>query len=106
MGLLKDFDESMTNKLIRKFSHWESENLVIVHGKHERTVEDTFGLAYTSSSAYAGLWNTNVKAVYASDSSLVFDGIGYNDDLQPVAFFTKYDEDGNEIEDVTIEIKN
>ncbi len=100
MELLKDFDESMTNKLIRRFSHWESENLVIVYGKRESNVEDTFGLAYTSSSAYAGLWCTNVKAIYASDSSLVFDGIGYNTDLQPVAFFTKYDEDGNEIENI------
>jgi len=103
MQLLKDFDDAMINKIIRKFSHWESENLIIVHGSREKTAEDTFGLAYTSSSAYAALWNTNVKAVSVNDYNLVFEGIGYNaEELEPVAIFTKYDEDGNEIEDVFI----
>ncbi len=102
MELLKDFDDTFVNRLIRKFSHWESDNLIIVHGKRESNVEDTFGLAYTSSSAYAGLWNTNVKAVSVNDNNLVFDGIGYNNNLESVAFFTRYDESGNEIENVFI----
>lgn len=106
MKLIKDFDEAMTNKLIRKFSHWEFSNLNIKHGKRESNVELTYGLAYTSSSEYAGLWNTNTSAVYATDSSLRFDGIGYDVELNPVAIFTRLDESGSEMEDVTVEIKN
>ncbi len=103
MELLKEFDNKAIKKLIKKFSVWESENLLIVYGKRELTAEDTFGLAYTSSSTYAALWNTNVKAVSIDDSNLVFEGIGYNaEELKPVAIFTKYDSEGNEIEDVFI----
>lgn len=33
----------------------------------DRNVEDYFGLPYTSSSAFAGIWNTNIEQVYDGD---------------------------------------
>ncbi len=102
MELLKNFHNADIEDLIEKFSKWESDNLILTYGKRENNVQDTYGLPYTSSGIYAGLWCTNVQAVYAEDSSLNFDGIGYNTELQPVAFFTRLDDAGNEVEDVVI----
>jgi len=74
MELLKEFNNTKSNQLIKAFSKWESDNLIITHGKRENSIEDTYGLPYTSSGVYAGLWCTNIEAVYAEDSHLNFDG--------------------------------
>ncbi len=106
MELLKEFSGNQSIKLVKVFKQWESENLVIQIGKRESSVQDTYGLPYTSSGLYAGLWNTNTQSVYVNDNSMQFDGIGYIEDLTPVALFTKLDEEGNEIDDnIVIEMK-
>jgi hypothetical protein len=100
MDLKKEFSNNDSAKLIKIFQKWQQNNVVIQHGWNYNNVEATFGLPYTSSGAYAGLWNTNTQAVYAADNLLSFDGIGYAEDMTPVAFFTRLDDNGNEIEDV------
>ena len=100
----KEFNNAEIKKLIRVFSLWQADNLIILQGKRESNVADTFGLPYTSSGAYAGLWNTNTESRYTADNTLNFEGIGYNDDGLPVAIFTRLDDMGNEIEDVFIKM--
>ena len=100
MELLKEFDNADIHDLMESFSKWEKTNIKINHGQREKNVELTYGLPYTSGSTCAGLWCTNVSAVYTNDSSLRFDGIGYTTEFEPVAFFTRLDESGNEVEDV------
>ena len=73
------FKQEWTDKelqiVIRTFASWERQNLRITHGKREHTTEDTYGLPYTSSSDFAGIWNTNVEAVLKSDETYHFVGV-------------------------------
>jgi len=99
-NMVENLTEAEQNKLIRVFSKWERNNLEITHGKREYTAEDTYGLAYTSSSSYAALWNVNALANLNDNELLHFDGITLNTDLVPVAIFTLYNEDGEELKPV------
>ena len=100
MEMIKEFNTKKIKELVLHFSFWEKENLKINHGKREISSADTFGLPYTSSGDYAGLWNTNTESVLRNNHLLGFDGIGYTTDFVPMAIFTRHDEDGNELETV------
>lgn len=73
---------------------WLDKSLRIVHGKRERNVEDTYGLAYTSSGEYAAIWNTNVDARSNEDLDLQFKGMALDKDDNPVIIWYMADCDG------------
>lgn len=72
---------------------WLDRYLHIVHGRRERNVELTYGLAYTSSGEFAAIWNTNVNAVSRDDIELQFKGIALDKDENPVIIWYKADRD-------------
>lgn len=76
---------------------WYKANLVITHGSG-RTVEDIFGLPYTSTSDYAAVWNVQAEALYKRNLSWYFEGCAITDDGHIVAVFSERDTDGNEID--------
>ena len=65
------------------FSKWYKRNLVIVRGEG-RTVEDIFGLPYTSSSDFAALWNCQAKAYYKDNEKFFFEYLAITDDFNIV----------------------
>lgn len=67
MTYLKEWENEIEEKVINIFEKWEKCTLVIVYVKKERTVSDTYGLPYTSTRDYAGIWNTNVDVRLKSD---------------------------------------
>lgn len=99
MNCKKEFSNEDARNLIKAFSKWEH-NLTIPPEYREKTIELTYGLPYTSSSSYAGLWCTNAPATYKDDEQLIFDGITWSEDNKPIALFTRLDDKGNEVEDV------
>lgn len=99
MNCKKEFTDIERKELIKAFSKWEH-NLSIPNEYREHTLELTYGLPYTSSSLYAGLWCTNAPATYKGDNRLSFDGLAWSEDNKPLALFTRLNDEGNEIEDV------
>lgn len=88
--------EKTSKKIIRAFTNWARENLVITYGK-DRDMEMTFGLPYTSSSDYAALWACQGKGEYKLDRDWKFEALAVTTDGKYVAVF--------ENEDVTLERK-
>lgn len=79
------------------FSKWYKRNLVIVRGEG-RTVEDIFGLPYTSSSDFAALWNCQAKAYYKDDERFFFEYIAITEDFDIiVGLQTENEEETKEI---------
>lgn len=77
--------------------------LEILHGKRERDAEYTFGLPYTSSSAFAAVWNTNTEARKhgtgtKNGDGLFFQGIAIDDKGRAVAYYLEL-KDGEEVGD-------
>lgn len=103
--LKKEMTDKEIKKAIRVFSKWESENLKIVTGKKHSNVSDTYGLAYTSSSAFAGLWNCNTIAESSKKENFFFDGLAIAESGFTCAIFTEYNKDGEEIRTVCIAIE-
>lgn len=68
----------------------------IIHGKRRADGIETFGLAYTSSSDFAALWNTNTET-RRRGTRLYFDGVAINDAEKPVIIYTERNADGDEI---------
>jgi hypothetical protein len=93
MNFLKDWNDEQHKTALRKFKDWERHNLIVTYGKREYNPENTYGLPYTSSGDYAGLWNTNVIAVYSKNRNYRFNGIAINTDKKVVAVFTEYSDD-------------
>lgn len=94
MKFKKEWTEKELEAVIKVFSAWERKNLVITYGRRERNTEYTYGLPYTSSSDFAMISNTNVKAVLRDDPSCTFDWITLTESNEVVAVFT--DENENE----------
>ena len=88
MEFKKEFNDTTATKMINTFSRWEKKNLTITHGQRERTTSYTYGLPYTSSGEFAGLWNTNVKAVLKTDSQWKFKGLALSEDMDVIVIFT------------------
>lgn len=70
--------------------------LEFLHGRRSYDVDDAFGLAYTSSSGFAAVWNTNAESRLAG-TRLYFDGIAITEDGKTVGIFTERGEAGDEI---------
>lgn len=68
----------------------------IIHGKREKTAAETFGLAYTSSSSFAAVWNTNTETRLRG-TRLYFDGVAINDAGKPIIIYTELNKNGDEI---------
>lgn len=54
--------EKTTNELLQLFNRWRISNLRITYGSG-RTLEDIFGLPYTSSSDYAAIQKPELKEI-------------------------------------------
>lgn len=84
--------EEVTKKILKVFSKYEKENLIITYGRRERTVSDTYGFPYTSSSDFAMISNCNVLAELKGDRNYRFDWLALTEENEIVAGFTDYDE--------------
>ena len=94
MVLLKEwFDyEETERKAVKAFRNWQKFNLVVTGGSG---LID--GLAYTSSSDFAGLWDCNCQTVYKWDSHFQFSCVAISEEGFIVAHFIEFDDDKNEI---------
>ena len=97
MKLKKELTETEINAVIRTFSRWEKSHLIITYGRRERTTEYTYGLPYTSSSSFAMISNTNVRAELKEDRNFNFDWLALTEDNEVVAGFTDNDENEKQI---------
>lgn len=103
LNFLKEWDnipnydgvEAVEKAVHKIFARWERNNLKITYGYRERTVANTYGLPYTSSSEFACIGNTNVTAVYKHNESYSFDLLAINEDLEVIAMLT--DDEENEM---------
>lgn len=84
--------ENTERKVLHAFRQWHTFNLVVVNGFGLLT-----GLAYTSSSSFAGLWDCNCQTVYKWDSHFQFRCVAISEDGFIVAHFIEFDDDKNEI---------
>ena len=97
MKFKKEWTDTEYNAVVKCFSRWEKSHLVITYGKREHTTEDTYGLPYTSSSGFAMLSNTNVRAELKEDRLFNFEWLGLTTKNEVVAGFTDYFENEKEI---------
>lgn len=99
-NMKKEITNKESLKVMKSFFNWQGKNLVILQGKKESDLNNCFGLPYVSSGAYAGFWNTNTESYHVEDRLLNFDGIGMAENGKAIAFFTRLDKSGNEIENI------
>lgn len=94
MELLKEWNDfkKMKNQVISAIRKWYISNLIFKNGS-----DFIAGLAYTSSSSFAALWDCNCETVYKWDSHFHFLGIAISTDGFIVAVFNEFDDDGNEL---------
>lgn len=97
MKFKKEWTDAEHKAVIRCFIRWERNNLVITYGKRELTAEYTYGLPYTSSSSFAMVSNTNVKAELKSAREFCFDWLALTEDNEVVAGFTDKNENEKQI---------
>lgn len=72
--------------------------LKFIHGRRERNAEQTFGLPYTSSGAFAAIWNCNAEAMKTQDGArLFFEGVAIDEAENAVTVWTERNADGDEI---------
>lgn len=82
-------------------NHFSNREINTHHGKHPAKVRryqelaDIFGLAYTSSSNYAGLWVCNTEIYSNHYPGFKYIGFALTNDLTPYAVL--WDKDENEI---------
>jgi|GEM_PF-7047816 len=91
----KEWTDEEEQKVISVFKKWESDNLILTYGKRERKIINTYGLPYTSSSGFAMVSNTNVKAELKENRNYRFNWLALNNNNKVVAGFTDVSE--NEI---------
>lgn len=72
------------------FSKWHKGKLRITHGSG-RTVEDIFGLPYTSSGEFAALWNCQAEAILIASPQWKFNYLALSKDNEVVAGFDRED---------------
>lgn len=78
-------------------------NLRLDHGSGH-TVEEIYGLPYTSTSDFAAIWNVQAKAHYRNNPQMEFDGVALRKDRVFIAVFTVYDLEGNEVGTAYVEM--
>lgn len=82
--------EKTVKKVIKAFEKWYKENITITRGK-DRNVYLTFGLPYTSSSAYAALWNCQGEAYLNEDPQWKFNALAISEDREILVVFDRED---------------
>ena len=85
--------EAQCIKALTKY--WRAGNIVVTRGLG-RTAELTFGLPYTSSSAYAGIWNCQAEAHLKGDPNWDFRCVAIDTENRIIAVFEEHDNDFNE----------
>lgn len=72
--------------------------LKFIHGRREHNAEYTFGLPYTSSGAFAAIWNCNAEAMKTQDGArLFFEGVAIDEAENAVIIWAERNADGDEI---------
>lgn len=90
----KDF-ERINKHILYMLKANLSHNTIIEHGHEEKTIDytsenrlgDVFGLPYTSSGDFAGVWNTNTQTVAKYGKPLYFRGVAVAEDFKTVILF-------------------
>ena len=80
--------DATEKKVVKAFNRWYKANLTITHGEG-KDVYEIFGLPYTSSSDYAGIWNCQAEAYLNSDPQWYFNGLAISEDRQILAVFDR-----------------
>lgn len=93
--------EKTAKKVIRAFERWYKANLTITHGSGHNA-EYIFGLPYTSTSDWAGLWNCQAEAYLNSDPQWKFRSLAISEDNEILANFDR--EDTGNFDDLDIVI--
>lgn len=94
MKFKKEWSPSELDQIIKIFKSWAIRNLKVVYGAKGRTIEDTYGLPYTSSSSYAMVSNTNVQAQMYGVPGWNFEHLALTENGDVVAAF--WDKEENE----------
>lgn len=81
----------------------EKGNLRLDYGSGN-TVEEIYGLPYTSTSDFAAKWNVQAGAHYRNNPQMEFDGVALRKDGIFIAVFTVYDLEGNEVGTAYVEM--
>lgn len=71
--------EKATKQVVKVFEPWLKANMTITHGTG-RTLEDVFGLPYTSSSDFAAIWNCQGEATLNENPEWRFEGLALTED--------------------------
>lgn len=82
--------EKTSKELMMLFNSWRLSNLRILRGKG-RTLEDIFGLPYTSSGEYAAIWNCQGEAVYKWSDEWKFECLTVSEKNDAIAIFEHED---------------
>lgn len=93
--LLKEWNEKQTRVAREFFRDWWRNNLIFKAGTNSGSIDDRFGLAYTSSSNFAALWNTNSEYVYKFIQGYSFRGIAITTDNIVIAYFDWIEDDSD-----------
>ena len=84
--------------VIETLAKWYAKGNLILKRGSGRTVEEIFGLPYTSTSDYAAVWNCQAEAVWKENPNYYFEGCALDIYQHVVAVFSERDTDGNEID--------
>ena len=82
--------EEVSDQAIKAFTNWYKRNITITHGSG-RDVEEIFGLPYTSSTDWAGLWNCQADAYLNEDPQWKFECLAVSEDMEILAVFDRED---------------
>lgn len=82
--------EKTSKELCRQFNIWRLSNIRITYGTG-RTVEEIFGLPYTSSSSFAAIWNCQAEAVYKWSDEWRFEALAVSETNDAIAIFEHED---------------
>lgn len=82
--------ERTSNRALKAFERWYRGNITITH-RSGRDVEEIFGLPYTSTSDWAGLWNCQAEAYLNEDPQWKFECLAISEDMEILAVFDRED---------------
>lgn len=93
--LLKEWnDYEKQGRVAREFFRdWWRDNLIFKGGTDKGNIDERFGLAYTSSSDFAAMWNTNSEYVYKCMPDYAFRGIAITTENVVVAYLDWLEDD-------------
>lgn len=93
--------EEISEQAIKAFTKWYKANITITHGSG-RDVVEIFGLPYTSTSEWAGLWNCQGEAYLNEDPQWKFNCLAISEDMEILADFDREDTGHFDNKDIVI----